>query len=178
LLEVGDNIITKIKLILLVIFASIGSSIVFSFQAIPNSIDKLKQINVLEDSQDDIRKQLGEPVETDKFADYYSFDDGGLMVIYSQGKCVQTLNAGKWNVSKDVVIKAEFNPDDDIEFDSLKLNLKDFKIIQTDDDVPSINVYRNEKAGIEYVRQTTPKTDGISDIRIFPPKSKLSLRCK
>jgi hypothetical protein len=75
-----------------------------------------------------------------------------------------------WAVSKDTVVKVYIGLREFIRLKDYDVDLSDFEIT-SEDDLPDVKIYRNEKKGIELTVQHGLSEDlYISDILIFPPK--------
>lgn len=160
-------------LILLLFLTSLGAA------KVPEWLTKMKQINLLTSTRDDVINLLGNPVDNEKesYLWYYDFEDGRMSVLYETGECVVTpYSDGKpigWKVPEWTVVEVSYSPDEWLDPKKLGLNLKGFRSTPINDE-PKAAEYVNDKLGIEYIINEGK----IQNVTFRPGKKYNYLQCK
>ena len=150
----------------------------FSFaQALPE-LEKVKEIKLLENTRDDVRRILASykfiPTEKQNYEDNFETENAKIHVSYSEGKCEfwEKLSFD-WNVSEWKVVGIKIMPKNRLNLNELGLDLTKFK---------QENYYKHQKEPIYYHRKDIGLVimvirDKVWVIDLVPPKSSYISMC-
>lgn len=143
--------------------------------------EKMKSLELLSFSRDDVLKLMGDPVENDRESHiwYYDFKEGRMSILFSSGVCKSKGHKGLqafsgWNVPAWRIVEIAFSPDERVEPE--KLNIISFDGFSTrpiHGGREGIE-YTNDELGIDYI----VNEGKIQNIIFRPAKSYEHLRCK
>ncbi len=118
-------------------------------------LEKIKKIKLLESMREDVKKIFGDADE-ESDGDYYSTDDLGIKIKYSEGDCSEE-NGGEWNIPEGRVTEILVRFNDTVTPKDLKLDLSKFERIteferEEDDDEEEVTdyIYFDKGKGIGY----------------------------
>jgi hypothetical protein len=155
------------KKILAILFAAGMMFILFAGSTTAQKLKllkKIEQIRILESTQNQVAKLLGEPEKSDyPFSKKYRFKEGILTVHYSEGLCSDT-DLSYWNVPKLTVTKIFFDVRVKVRFEKLDINFNEFETYHPFD-VPKATGFVNNEKGVEYFR----KSNGLLEYISFYP---------
>ena len=138
-------------------------------------LSKLKKINLLKSTRDDIIRVFGEPeISTYPYFKSYSLKDGKVDIEYSTGLCGNK-NKDGWNVPEFTVTRIFFDfkkPPNPKKY--LNIHSKDFRKYPIKD-VPGAFIYENEKIGIDY---SITRKGKIESVTFYPAQKYDHLYCE
>ena len=138
----------------------------------------------LESTRKDVEKLLGKP--TDQYREIYYFRDEIVSVEYSKYGCTPPPRVEGWpippvegwNVPRDTVLFVSVNLRKQVPLQSLGLDLKTFKKVRGDSDVPSHFRYVDEDAGFTIDLNGDGDSETVRGY-IYGPAAKYNqLRCR
>ncbi|HEX8247642.1 MAG TPA: hypothetical protein VF599_05705 [Pyrinomonadaceae bacterium] len=169
----------KIHAVILIL--TLNSSL---YGAAPAWFSKLKQIELLKTTRQNVEELLGRPKITDAYESRlgqvveYKLKAGELTVLYSLGRCSKN-SEQEYDVEKNVIIDLEMNLTKAVSISTLGLDLNDFNKTEIRD-LRGVFDYRNEDSGEHYLMNEFYKdgTQKIQKIEFFPSKSQEKLKCQ
>ena len=160
----------KILPILILIILVLSS---FAFgESLGESINKVRQIRLLESTRREVKQILHGYEVTDDEGHYQEFSKEGLTieVTYSSGVCSDDSDdedaSGTWSVKEGTVTRIEISPEDSAKAKSTGLNLSEFKKQPRWPDDPAAWVFHDKAAGIA----VKTSEGGIERLIFFPPR--------
>ncbi len=139
--------------------------------------DKVRQIRVLHDNRENVRRLLAD-FETDfsedddeSDSDDFSTKNAEIEVFYSIGGCSED---ELWNTDKLTVTKIEFSLENRIKVKDFKFDFSGYTKKSEDEDSTEDYIYYNENAGIAFDVEESE----IREITLFPSKGNTSLLCE
>jgi hypothetical protein len=160
----------KFTYLLLLIFLSVSSG----FGQQPAWLKKIKEIELLRSTEQDVVRIFGEPEKSDyPYFRIFNLKEGKLDVQYSMGYCTELKRKG-WNVPEFTVTGISLSPKKQVEPEKLGINLSNFELTEVFD-VPGAFEGRNDELGIELVKTRKGKIESIS---FYPPSKFDHLYCR
>lgn len=145
----------------------------------PDWLKKLKSIEPLFSTREDVIKVFGQNLDNEKdYLEYYELDGGRMSVQYSTGRCIRKVEDGAekiygWNVPEWTVIDMNFTLKRRVNPKKLNLKYSDFRSYEVND-VPGAMVYENDGLGFDF----SVYKGKISDITFRPSNKYDYLYCK
>ncbi len=148
-----------------------------SAQTSLTEFDKVRQIRLLHDNRENVRRILADykadvsDYDDKSDSDNFSTKNAEIEVFYSVGGCSEN---ELWNADKLTVTKIEISLENPIKIKKLKFDFSNFTKEIEDEETPDDYVYHNENSGIVFVINE----DEVREITIFPSKGSSSLLCE
>ena len=146
----------------------------------PAWLKKMKQIDLMTDSYDDVVDLLGKPDDetTEKeLIEVFDFDEGEMSVRFAPGECLPSSfdrsRLSGWKVPKWTVTNVSFSLDNPIDKKKLGVDFTGFRKYPVHD-VRNEFIYENDELGIRYRTKGQSK---ILDISFYPANKFDLLNC-
>ncbi len=139
----------KIVIVLILLFGTFSGSALA--QKMPEWYIKLKKIELLKSTENDVVRLYGEPINPkSRILKTFETDDGDLTIMISTGKC-GTEHKNGYNVEAGVIERIRFSVNRKSQMKAKYLGIKLSKFEKSKvSDVPGVFFYNNPDSGVDF----------------------------